>query len=82
MIAQGYGDVRTIERRIKNMEAWLANPVLLEPDKDAEYFEIIDIDMDEIKEPLYWPARTTPTTSNPYRQSLALKSTKCSWVRA
>ena len=52
MIAQGYGDVRTIERRIKNMEAWLANPVLLEPDKDAEYFEIIEINMDEIKEPL------------------------------
>ncbi|NOU23287.1 MAG: bifunctional aconitate hydratase 2/2-methylisocitrate dehydratase, partial [Methyloglobulus sp.] len=52
MIAEGYGDVRTIERRILNMEAWLANPVLLEPDKDAEYFEIIEIDMDEIKEPL------------------------------
>jgi aconitate hydratase 2 / 2-methylisocitrate dehydratase len=52
MIAQGYGDVRTIERRIKNMEAWLVNPVLMEPDKDAEYFEIIEINMDEIKEPL------------------------------
>ncbi|MBK8817377.1 MAG: bifunctional aconitate hydratase 2/2-methylisocitrate dehydratase [Methylococcaceae bacterium] len=52
MIAQGYGDVRTIERRIKNMEAWLANPVLMEPDADAEYYEIIEIDMDEIKEPL------------------------------
>jgi aconitate hydratase 2 / 2-methylisocitrate dehydratase len=52
MIAQGYGDVRTIERRIKNMDAWLANPVLMEPDADAEYFEIIEINMDEIKEPL------------------------------
>jgi len=52
MIAQGYGDVRTIERRILNMEAWLANPVLLEADADAEYFEVIEIDMDEIKEPL------------------------------
>ncbi|MBM4207847.1 MAG: bifunctional aconitate hydratase 2/2-methylisocitrate dehydratase [Gammaproteobacteria bacterium] len=52
MIAQGYGDVRTIERRIKNMEAWLANPVLMEPDADAEYYEIIDINMDEITEPL------------------------------
>jgi aconitate hydratase 2 / 2-methylisocitrate dehydratase len=52
MIAQGYGDVRTIERRIKNMEVWLAKPVLLEPDQDAEYFEIIEINMDEIKEPL------------------------------
>jgi aconitate hydratase 2 / 2-methylisocitrate dehydratase len=52
MITEGYGDVRTIERRIKNMEAWLANPVLMEPDADAEYYEIIEIDMDEIKEPL------------------------------
>ncbi|MDO9047349.1 MAG: bifunctional aconitate hydratase 2/2-methylisocitrate dehydratase [Methylobacter sp.] len=52
MIAEGYGDVRTIERRIRAMEEWLANPVLLEPDADAEYFEIIEIDMSEIKEPL------------------------------
>ena len=52
MIAGGYGDVRTIERRIKGMEEWLANPVLLEPDTDAEYFEVIEIDMSEIKEPL------------------------------
>ncbi|MDD1630587.1 MAG: bifunctional aconitate hydratase 2/2-methylisocitrate dehydratase [Methylococcaceae bacterium] len=52
MIAEGYGDVRTLERRIKSMEEWLANPVLLEPDADAEYFEIIEIDMSEIREPL------------------------------
>jgi len=52
MIAEGYGDKRTIERRIKAMEDWLANPVLLEPDADAEYAEIIEIDMDQIKEPL------------------------------
>lgn len=52
MITEGYGDVRTLERRIKSMEEWLANPVLLEPDTDAEYFEIIEIDMSEIKEPL------------------------------
>ncbi|WP_020564919.1 bifunctional aconitate hydratase 2/2-methylisocitrate dehydratase [Methylosarcina fibrata] len=52
MIAQGYGDRRTLERRIRAMEDWLANPVLLEPDPDAEYAEIIEIDMDEIKEPL------------------------------
>jgi aconitate hydratase 2/2-methylisocitrate dehydratase len=52
MIAEGYGDKRTLERRIKAMEDWLANPVLLEPDADAEYAEIIEIDMDEIKEPL------------------------------
>ncbi|WP_394752903.1 bifunctional aconitate hydratase 2/2-methylisocitrate dehydratase [Crenothrix sp.] len=52
MIAQGYGDVRTIERRIKHMQDWLANPVLMEADADAEYFEIIEINMDDIKEPL------------------------------
>jgi aconitate hydratase 2/2-methylisocitrate dehydratase len=52
MIAEGYDDRRTIERRIKAMEDWLANPVLLEPDPDAEYAEIIEIDMDQIKEPL------------------------------
>jgi aconitate hydratase 2/2-methylisocitrate dehydratase len=52
MITEGYGDVRTIERRIKAMEEWLANPVLLTPDADAEYFEVIEIDMSEIKEPL------------------------------
>jgi aconitate hydratase 2/2-methylisocitrate dehydratase len=52
MIAEGYGDARTLERRIKAMEEWLANPVLLEPDADAEYHEILEIDMNEIKEPL------------------------------
>ncbi len=52
MLSEGYGDARTIERRIKEMEAWLANPVLMEPDADAEYFEVIEIDMNEIKEPL------------------------------
>ncbi|MDD1615446.1 MAG: aconitate hydratase 2 / 2-methylisocitrate dehydratase [Methylococcaceae bacterium NSP1-2] len=52
MIAQGYGDVRTIERRIKDMQAWLDNPVLLEADADAEYFEILEINMSDIKEPL------------------------------
>jgi aconitate hydratase 2/2-methylisocitrate dehydratase len=52
MIAEGYGDARTLERRIKAMEEWLANPVLLEPDADAEYYEVIEIDMNEVKEPL------------------------------
>jgi aconitate hydratase 2/2-methylisocitrate dehydratase len=52
MIAEGYGDKRTLERRIKAMEDWLANPALLEPDADAEYAEIIEIDMDQITEPL------------------------------
>ena len=52
MISQGYGDVRTIERRIQGMEQWIADPQLMEPDADAEYFEIIEIDLNEIKEPL------------------------------
>ncbi len=52
MIAEGYGDVRTIERRIKEMQAWLATPVLMEPDADAEYHTVLDIDISEIKEPI------------------------------
>jgi aconitate hydratase 2/2-methylisocitrate dehydratase len=52
MISQGYGDVRTLQRRIRSMEDWLANPVLLEADPDAEYAEIIEIDLDTIREPL------------------------------
>ena len=52
MLSEGYVDPRTISRRITAMEAWLANPVLFEPDADAEYFETIEIDMSEIKEPL------------------------------
>ena len=52
MIAEGYGDVRTIERRIKGMEEWLANPNLMRADADAEYAEVIEIDLSEIKEPI------------------------------
>jgi aconitate hydratase 2 / 2-methylisocitrate dehydratase len=52
MIEQGYGDVRTIERRARKMEDWLANPQLLEADADAEYAAIIDIDLADIKEPI------------------------------
>jgi len=52
MIAEGYGDVRTIERRITSMEEWLANPELMEADADAEYAEIIEINMSDIKEPI------------------------------
>ncbi|MBD2681346.1 MULTISPECIES: bifunctional aconitate hydratase 2/2-methylisocitrate dehydratase [Nostoc] len=52
MIARGYHDARTILRRIAKMEEWLANPVLLEGDADAEYAEIIEIDLNEIKEPI------------------------------
>ncbi|WP_160105741.1 bifunctional aconitate hydratase 2/2-methylisocitrate dehydratase [Pseudomonas izuensis] len=52
MISEGYGDARTLERRAQAMEAWLANPELLEADKDAEYAEVIEIDLAEIKEPV------------------------------
>ena len=52
MIANGYGDVRTLERRAQAMEAWLENPSLLRADENAEYAEVIEINMSEIKEPL------------------------------
>ncbi|WP_247419444.1 bifunctional aconitate hydratase 2/2-methylisocitrate dehydratase [Ralstonia pseudosolanacearum] len=52
MIADGYADKRTLERRIQAVEAWLANPQLLEADKDAEYAAIIEIDLNELKEPV------------------------------
>jgi len=52
MISEGYGDVRTIQRRIKAMQDWLDNPVLMEADADAEYAEVIEIDMNQITEPL------------------------------
>ncbi|VFR32754.1 Aconitate hydratase 2 [plant metagenome] len=52
MIANGYEDERTLGRRIKAMEAWLANPQLLEPDADAEYAAIIEIDLADVHEPI------------------------------
>jgi len=52
MIARGYGDARTLARRIKAMEAWLANPELLVADADAEYAAVIEIDLDQITEPI------------------------------
>ena len=52
MIARGYSDARTLARRIKAMEAWLADPQLLEADADAKYAAVIDIDLNAIKEPI------------------------------
>lgn len=52
MIANGYEDKRTLERRIVAMQQWLENPELIAPDADAEYAEIIEIDLNEIKEPI------------------------------
>lgn len=52
MVARGYSDARTIMRRVAKMEEWLANPVLLSADADAEYAEVIEIDLNQIKEPI------------------------------
>jgi len=52
MISEGYGDKRTLERRAKKMEEWLAAPKLLSADADAEYSATIEIDLNEIKEPI------------------------------
>ncbi|ATP44216.1 MULTISPECIES: bifunctional aconitate hydratase 2/2-methylisocitrate dehydratase [unclassified Pseudomonas] len=52
MIGEGYGDARTLERRAQAMEAWLAKPELLSADADAEYAEIIEIDLADVKEPV------------------------------
>lgn len=52
MIANGYGDARTIERRIAGMEEWLANPSQMRADENAEYAEIIEIDLSEIDQPV------------------------------
>jgi len=65
MIASGYADARTIDRRIKAMEAWLADPQLLKADDDAEYAAVIEIDLADITRADRWPARTTRTTSRP-----------------
>ncbi|KPQ37083.1 MAG: aconitate hydratase 2 [Phormidesmis priestleyi Ana] len=52
MIARGYHDERTLARRIAEMETWLANPQLMSADPDAEYAEVIEIDLNELKEPI------------------------------
>lgn len=52
MISDNYGDVRTLERRAKKMEEWLANPELLQADSDAEYNSVIEINLNDIVEPI------------------------------
>lgn len=52
MISNGYGDERTLSRRIEKMQEWLDNPSLLQADADAEYTAVIEIDMDNLKEPV------------------------------
>ncbi len=52
MISEGYQDARTLERRAQKMEEWLANPTLMKADKDAEYSAVIEIDLNDLKEPV------------------------------
>lgn len=52
MISEGYGDARTMKRRIAAMEAWLENPVLMEGDAEADYHTVLEIDLAEISEPI------------------------------
>lgn len=52
MAARGYGDARTILRRVAKMEEWLANPTLMAADADAEYADVIEVDLNQIKEPI------------------------------
>ena len=52
MIADGYGDIRTLERRATNMEGWLEKPTLLKADKNAEYAAVIEINLDQLLEPI------------------------------
>ncbi|MEM9217444.1 MAG: bifunctional aconitate hydratase 2/2-methylisocitrate dehydratase [Cyanobacteria bacterium P01_F01_bin.150] len=52
MIARGYSDSRTLARRIAKMEEWLANPQLMSGDTDAEYAAVVEVNLDEVTEPL------------------------------
>ena len=52
MIADGYQDARTLQRRADKMKEWLANPTLMKPDADAEYAAVIDIDLSQVTEPI------------------------------
>ena len=75
MIASGYGDAKTLERRAQAMEEWIKNPELLEPDENAEYAEIIEIDLNEITEPLL-ACPNDPDDIKPFQKLLILKSKK------
>ena len=81
MIADGYEDKRALERRIKAMEAWLADPQLLEADANAEYAAVIDINMDDIQEPII-ASRMTRMTSASSPSVPGRRSTKSSSARA
>ena len=72
MISQGYGDARTMARRVENMEKWLANPSLLKADADAEYTKVYEIDLSEIKEPIL----CCPNDPDDAKLLLTFKATK------
>ena len=81
MIDNGYQDARTLERRARAMEEWLADPSLMRADPDAEYAEVIEIDMSAIKEPLL-ACPNDPDDVKPCPRSPGARSTRCSSVRA
>ena len=76
MIAEGYGDARTLERRARKMEEWLAQPELLSADDDAEYLEIIEIDLAEVNEPIVCAPNDPRRCQKNCLKLLAMKSTK------
>jgi len=88
MIANGYSDARTLGRRIKAMEAWIANPELLKADADAQYAAVIEIDLAGVTEPLVAcpndpdDVKLIRTTSSCSPLSPAPRLTKSSSVRA
>ena len=81
MIATGYSDVRTINRRIAAMEAWLAKPDLLKGDADADYAAVIDIDLADIHEPIV-ACPNDPDDVKTLSEVLAARSTKSSSAAA
>ena len=75
MIAEGYGDVRTLERRVRQMEEWLENPTLMSADSNAEYAAVIEIDLAILKS-LSFAALMIQMTPSFYLKWLAIRSMK------
>ena len=80
MIADGYQDARTLERRIQAVE-WLANPTCSRSRPDAEYAAVIEIDLADIKEPIVC-CPNDPDDAKFMSEVASTRSTKCSSVRA
>lgn len=81
MVARGYPDARTIMRRVAKMEQWLANPELMSGDADAEYAEVIEVDLNEIKEPIV-AAPNDPDNIKLMSECAGIKLMKCLSVPA